>query len=77
MICQIAVKTNNDICFDNGIKNITLVAQAKDESSNLVPGTTLNHQVIISGTNGDTNLINNMSTTITRIPSVDLSLDIV
>ena len=77
MICQIAIKTNHDICFDAGIQKVSITAQAKDELSNLVPGTTLTHQVTIIGNNGDTNLTNNPSSALTRIPSVDLSLDII
>ena len=77
MICQIAIKTSQDLCFDNGIQKVTLIAKAKDESNNLVPGTTLTHQATITGANGDINTANNSTSAVTRIPSVDLSLDIV
>ena len=76
MICQIAIKTSQDLCFDSGIQVVTITAKAKDESANLVPGTTLVHQVTITGSDGDTNISNNPSSAVTRIPSVDLSLDI-
>jgi len=77
MVCQIAIKTNNDLCFDQGIQHIKIIALAKDQFLDLIPGTLLNHQTTITGSNGDTDVSNNPSMSTTRIPSIDLTLDVI
>ncbi len=76
MICGVAFAFSGDLCFDDGIQTIQILSQSRDETSKLLPGTTLPHSASIVSANGDSNLTNNTAETVTRVPSVDLTVSI-
>lgn len=77
MICAVAFAFSGDLCFDDGIQTIQVLSQSRDETTKLLPGTILPHSASIVSANGDSNFANNTAETVTRVPSVDLTVSIV